>query len=196
MIKEKKLSELKNYKRILAKGILKLIGWKAVGEVPDTPKYVMLGYPHTSNWDVPIGLLIFIALGVRVHWVGKHTLFKKPFGWFIKKIGGIPLNRSTTKNFVQQVIDIFNDADELVLTVATEGTRQKTDAWRTGFYYIAAGANLPIATGFLDYSKKTGGFGPLVKPSGDFEADFKIFKNFYSGIQGKHPKEMAEIRIK
>ena len=196
MIKEKKQADLKNYKRTIAKGILRLIGWKTVGESPDTPKYVMVGYPHTSNWDVPIGLLIFIALGVRLHWVGKHTLFKQPFGWFIKKIGGIPVNRSTTKNFVQQVVEIFENTEELILAVSPEGTRKKTDFWRTGFYYIAAGANVPIATAFLDYSKKTGGFGPLVKPSGDIEADFKTIKNFYSDIQGRHPETMAPIRMK
>lgn len=196
MIKEKKQADFKKYKQALARYILKLIGWKAVGELPGTPKYVMIGYPHTSNWDVPLGLLIFTALGIRLHWVGKHTLFKRPFGWFVKKMGGIPLNRSTTKNFVQQVIDIFNNSKELILTVSPEGTRGKTSYWKTGFYYIAVGAKVPIATGFLDYSKKTGGFGPLVRPTGDIETDFKTFNTIYSGMLGKHPEDMAEIRIK
>jgi len=196
MIKTNNKVVQKKYKQILAQWALRLIGWKVIGEVPKSPKYVMVGYPHTSNWDVPIGLLIYTALGVRLHWVGKHTLFKKPIGWVMRLLGGIPVNREKTKNFVQQVIDIFNESKELNLTVSPEGTRSTGKFWRTGFYYIAQGAGVPIATGFLDYSNKTGGFGPLVEPSGDIKADFNIFKNFYSNIKGKFPDDMGEIRLK
>lgn len=195
MIKLRKKGGRFKFRTKLASWILKLIGWQAIGEVPKDPKYVMVGYPHTSNWDVPVGLLIFTALGVRLHWVGKHTLFKFPLSLITKTIGGIPVNRSTTKNFVQQVIDVFNNSEKLVLTVSPEGTRKKTNFWRTGFYYIAQGANIPIATGFLDYKNKQGGFGPLVKPSGDIEADFKIFYDFYSTKTGKLPQDMADIRL-
>lgn len=156
----------------------------------------MIGYPHTSNWDVPLGLLIFAALGVRLHWIGKHTLFKKPLVWITKPLGGIPVDRDQTKNFVQAVVDVFKTTDELALAVSPEGTRIKTDFWRTGFYYIAQGAGVPIATAFLDYKNKRGGFGPPIHPSGDIKADLEIIKAFYADKPGRFPQEMGTIRLK
>ncbi len=194
MINRKATKEHKKWKQWLSRIILKLIGWEAVGDIPDVPKYVMLGYPHTSNWDVPIGLAIFTALGVRLQWIGKHTLFKNPLGYLSRWAGGIPINRETTKNFVQQVADVFKEHDKLVITLSPEGTRGKTDFWRTGFYYIALGAGVPIACAFLDYKNKRGGFGPLIYPSGNIEEDFKLFREFYSGILGKAPELMGDIR--
>jgi len=195
MIKEKKTQQIKII-AILARWVLKLFGWKVVGEKPETPKYVMLGYPHTSNWDVPLGLLIYAAAGVRLNWVGKHTLFKKPFGWVIRLIGGVPVNRDTTKNFVQLVADVFKNHKELALALSPEGTRGKADFWRTGFYYIAKEAGVPIALCFLDYGKKTGGFGPLIMPSGNIENDFEKFKDFYLGMKGKNPEDMTPIILR
>ncbi len=195
MIKEKKTQQLKII-AVLARWILKLIGWKMVGERPGIPKYVMLGYPHTSNWDVPIGLLIFAAAGVRLNWVGKHTLFKKPFGWVIRLIGGVPVNRDTTKNFVQLVADVFDSRKELVLTVSPEGTRGKAEFWRSGFYYIALAAGIPIALAFLDYGNKTGGFGPIIMPSGDIKSDFEKIRKFYAGMKGKKPQDMTPIILR
>jgi 1-acyl-sn-glycerol-3-phosphate acyltransferase len=154
----------------------------------------MIGYPHTSNWDVPLGLLVNTALGVRLQWVGKHTLFKKPLGYISRWTGGIPINRETTKNFVQEVADVFKEHERLVITLSPEGTRGKTDFWRTGFYYIALGAGVPIACAFLDYKNKRGGFGPLIYPSGDLEKDFEQFRAFYSDIRGKYPELMGNIR--
>lgn len=195
MIKEKKAQHIKIV-AVAARWILKLLGWQVVGEKPATSKYIMLGYPHTSNWDVPLGLLIFAATGVRLNWVGKHTLFKKPFGWVIRLIGGVPVNRDTTKNFVQLVADVFNNHEELALALSPEGTRGKADFWRTGFYYIAKEAGVPIAFCFLDYGKKRGGFGPLLMPGDDIESDFEKFRDFYSGIKGKNPQDMTAIRLR
>ena len=195
MINRKATRKHTKFSQWLARFLLNRIGWKIDGEVPDTPKYVMIGYPHTSNWDVPIGLLIFTALGVRLQWVGKHTLFKNPLGYLSRWLGGIPINRETTKNFVQQVADVFKEHDTLVITLSPEGTRSKTEFWRTGFYYIALGAGVPIACAFLDYKNKRGGFGPLLYPSGDIEQDFETFRAFYSGISGKFPELMGEIRL-
>lgn len=194
MLKEMKQDDQSRLWRVIARWLLKLIGWSVEGEAPSAQQYVLLGYPHTSNWDVPLGKLIFSVLGVRLHWVGKHTLFKKPLVWIIKPLGGIPVNRDKTKNFVQAVVDVFKTTDELVLTVSPEGTRTKTDFWRTGFYYIAHGAGVPIALGFLDYKNKRGGFGPLIQPSGNLEADLKLIKKFYADKIGKFPEEMGTIR--
>ena len=182
--------------RSLSGLILRLIGWKTAGQVPTAPKYVMIGYPHTSNWDTLLGLLVFKALGVRLNWVGKHTLFKPPLGWLIRWMGGIPVDRSDPRDFVQQMIDIFKVSDELVLTLSPEGTRKKTDHWKTGFYRIAVGADVPVALAFLDYSRKTGGFGPLLHPGDDLEKDLEIIQEFYAPIKGKFPELMGDIRLK
>lgn len=194
MLKEKKQDDQSKLFRAFSRWLLRLIGWKAVGQVPAEAQYVLLGYPHTSNWDVPIGKLIFSVLGVRLHWVGKHTLFKKPLVWITKPLGGIPVNRDQTKNFVQAVVDVFKSTSELILTVSPEGTRTKTEFWRTGFYYIAQGAKVPIALGFLDYKTKQGGFGPVIYPSGNLETDLNIIKEFYADKFGKFPEEMGVIR--
>ena len=180
----------------VSKFILRLIGWKAEGQIPEVPKYVMIGYPHTSNWDTLLGLLVFKALGVRLNWVGKHTLFKPPLGWLIRALGGIPVDRSDPRDFVEQMIDVFKTSEELVLTLSPEGTRKKTDHWKTGFYRIAKGAGVPISMAFLDYSRKTGGFGPLLYPGGDLEKDIKRMQEFYAPVRGKFPELQGEIRVK
>lgn len=195
IIKEKKAKE-KSFTRVISNLLLKLIGWRAVGEVPKEKKYVMIGYPHTSNWDTLIGLLVFRSLGVHLHWLGKQSLFKGPVGWLLKKTGGVPINRQSSQNFVQQSREIFDRFEHFVLTLSPEGTRKKTDFWRTGFYYIALAAKVPIALAFLDYPKKTGGFGPLLWPSGDIEADMATIRAFYRDIHGKYPEKEGVIRIR
>jgi len=176
--------------------ILKSIGWKIEGEAPAEKKYVMVGYPHTSNWDVPIGLLVYKSLGIRLHWVGKDALFKWPLGILIKKLGGVPVDRSKSQNFVQQVVEIFNKFENLVITLSPEGTRSFSEYWRTGFYHIACGAEVPIALAFLDYKRKTGGFGPLIWPSGDIEKDVEKMKEFYNDMKGKFVENMGRIQLR
>ena len=156
----------------------------------------MLGYPHTSNWDVPLGLLVFKSLGVRLHWVGKDSLFKWPMGMLIKKLGGVPVDRSKSQNFVQQVIDIYNKFENMVIALSPEGTRGFTEYWRTGFYHIACGANVPIATAFLDYKNKVGGFGPLIWPTGNIEKDLERMKEFYYDMKGKFVENMGKIQLR
>ncbi len=175
--------------------ILKLLGWKTIGQVPDVPKYVMIGYPHTSNWDTFIGLLLFKSMGVHLHWLAKQSLFKRPFSWFLEKSGAVPINRKKSQNLVQKTKEIFRKADYFVLTLSPEGTRKKTDHWRTGFYYMALEAKVPIALGFLNYANKTGGFGPLIWPSGNIEQDMVKIRNFYLGIHGKFPEQEGNIQI-
>lgn len=176
--------------------ILRLLGWEVVGSAPSEPKYVMIGYPHTSNWDVFYGLLIFTALGVRLQWVGKHTLFSGPFGRLIRKLGGIPVNRSRSQNFVQTVIDLFDKMERLVLVLSPEATRNKSNFWRSGFYHIASGAHVPVALAFLDYKNKTGGFGPKFYPSGDMDKDIQICRDFFKGISGKKAQNAGLIEWK
>lgn len=191
--KQKKQSPITE---ILSRMAIKLLGWKTVGDVPDVPKYVLVGYPHTSNFDTLLGIFLYTAMGVHLHWVGKESLFKGPLGWLFKKTGGIPINREHSQNFVENIKTIFNAQKRLVIALSPEGTRKKTDYWRTGFYYMALAAHVPIALGYLDYSTKTGGFGPLIWPSGNIEKDLQQIRTFYKKIRGKHPQHEGKIAIR
>ena len=118
--------------------------------------------------------------------MGKKQIFRFPFGWLMKWFGGIPVDRSRSNNLVQAVVDEFNKSESLVITVPPEGSRSKVDSWKTGFYYIAAGAGVPILMAFLDYEKKTGGYGGLFIPTNNIESDMIKIKGFYKDIRGKH----------
>ncbi len=196
MVKENKPSLLFKIARLFSAVVLKLMGWKTSGEVPKEKKYVMIGYPHTSNWDALIGLMVYAKMGVRLNWLAKQSLFKGPLGWFLKLTGAIPVNRQQSQNFIQYSKQLFDSYDQLVLTLSPEGTRQKTEYWRTGFYYIALNAKVPIALAFLDYSTRTGGFGPVIWPSGNIEEDLKTIRAFYKNFKGKYPEKMGKIQLK
>jgi len=172
---------------------LKLTGWKVEGEFPDTPKFVVIAAPHTSNWDLPYMLFFAFYYRLKVYWMGKQTIFNKPFGTICKWMGGIPVNRSKSNNVVEQSVEQFNQKERFILVVPPTGTRKKVSKWKTGFYYIALQAKVPIALGFLDYKKKVGGFGPLFHPTGDIETDMGDILNFYRGISGKYPERSKMI---
>ena len=180
----------------LANKLLKLFGWRAEGSLADHPKCVIVVAPHTSNWDFPVLVLIAIALRLKVTWMGKHTLFRPPFGWIMLRLGGLPINRSARHNMVDQAVESFRMHDRLLLAIPPEGTRKRAPYWRSGFYYIALGAQVPIALGFADYRRKVGGIGGVIMPSGDVDADMALIREFYSGIVGKRPDQFGEIRLK
>jgi 1-acyl-sn-glycerol-3-phosphate acyltransferase len=180
----------------LAKGLLKLFGWRAVGAAPDLPKYVLVVAPHTSNWDFLVMLALALALRIKVTWMGKHTLFRPPLGWLMRPLGGLPINRTANHNVVAQAVESFRTSDRLVLAILPEGTRKRTSYWKSGFYHIARGANVPIALGFADYKRKVGGIGRVFLPSGDIDADMTIIREFYSGIEGKRPDQFGPIQLK
>lgn len=165
---------------------IKLSGWKLVGTPPKEKKFVLVAVPHTSNWDFPITLAMAFLFGFRLSWMGKHTLFKGPMGPIMKWLGGIPVDRSKSNNLVDQVVQKINDLDQCAIAIPPEGTRSRTEKWKTGFYYISTGANVPIGLAFLDYSKKKGGFGPTFYPTGDIEKDIEQMQDFYKGIMGKN----------
>ncbi len=180
---------------VIAHRLLRLFGWTPVYNVPNAPKFVIVAAPHTSNWDGLIVILMAFALRVRLHWLGKHTLFKPPFGFILRGFGGIPIDRTARHNAVEQAVQWFNRRERAALVIAPEGTRRKTDRWKTGFYHIAQGANVPMALGFIDYKTKTAGLGPVVEPTGDFEADMQTIRQFYAGMTGRHPERMSEIKL-
>lgn len=168
---------------------LKIAGWRAQGPLPPIPKFVLVGAPHTSNWDLPYMLFIIFVLRGKIYWMGKESLFRRPFKGFFKWLGGIPIDRSKSKNIVAQTIQQFHQNEKLVLTIAPAGTRKRVAKWKTGFYHIAHGANVPIALGFLDYRRKAGGIGPVIYPTGNIDTDMKSIRTFYDNVTAKYPKK-------
>jgi 1-acyl-sn-glycerol-3-phosphate acyltransferase len=166
--------------------MLKITGWRAEGRLPDVSKFVLIAAPHTSNWDFPIGVFTAFALRAKIYWMGKNTLFRWPFGVFFKWLGGIPVDRSRSNNMVLQTIRQFRDNERLIVAIPPSGTRKRVLKWKTGFYYIATGANVPIVLGFFNYPEKKAGFGPTYVPSGNIDSDMKEIRAFYSDIKGKH----------
>lgn len=181
----------------LWRGVLRLLGWRLEFNLPAVSKYIIVVAPHTSNWDFVIGILAAWAIGLpRPRWVGKHTLFNPPLGWIMRAWGGIPVDRRKSQNFVQQVADHIAAEDIFLMGIAPEGTRARTQYWRSGFYYIAHTAGVPIVLAYLDFERKVVGNGPVFEPSGDIEADFEIIRAFYGPIRGKNPHLQGEIRIR
>ncbi|NOX87243.1 MAG: glycerol acyltransferase [Chlorobi bacterium] len=169
--------------------ILKLIGWKISGRLPDdVKKAVLIQAPHTSLWDFVIGKLAFWFYGYDVKLLIKKEAFKPPFGWLLKKMGGIPVNRKKNEKMVDAVARMFDEHDSLILVITPEGTRKRVDHWKRGFYYIALKSNVPVVLGYIDYPNKWGGIGKIFYPTGDFEKDFKEIEDFYRGFRGKHPE--------
>jgi len=179
----------------IARAVLLVLGWRIDGAVPSIPKYVLIGAPHTSNWDFALALLAKWALDFRFHWIGKDTLFRRPFGRVMRWLGGIPVNRRSHNHFIDQMVQQFRVRDEMVIVITPEGTRSRTEYWKSGFYYIALGAQVPIVMGYADYARKILGIGPAVMPTGNLEADLALIRGFYSDKSGKHPTQQGEVRI-
>ena len=176
--------------RLLSLAILKLAGWKVTGSLPpNCEKSVFIAAPHTSNWDFPVTLMVCFVLRLRIYWVGKASLFSWPVGGLMRWLGGIPIDRSKANNLVQTTIDAFARTKRLTVIVPPEGTRGKVTHWKTGFYYIAVGAQVPIVMSYLDYQRKITGIGPVLRPSGDIEADMIAIKAFYAPFKGKNPDQ-------
>jgi 1-acyl-sn-glycerol-3-phosphate acyltransferase len=182
--------------KVLARIFLKLTGWAMAGEVPTARSYVLIAAPHTSNWDLAYMLAIAWLCDVNIHWMGKHTLFSPPFGWVMKRLGGIPIYRHRRDNIVQQMAEQLTSRGSLVLVVPPEGTRGPAEYWKSGFYHIANLAQVPIVMGYLDYAKKRGGFGPALMPTGDVKTDMKVIRAFYNDKVGKHLDNHGRIRLR
>jgi 1-acyl-sn-glycerol-3-phosphate acyltransferase len=168
--------------------LYRMRGWKAVGEVPEPRRFIIIAAPHTSNWDFVNYLGLTADLGVRPHFMGKLSLFRWPIGGFMRQMGGVPVDRAHASNAVQQMADEFARRAEFMLTVAPEGTRGKARKWRTGFYQIALAAKVPMVVGLMDYGTKTGGLGPLIWPTGDFRADMMKVFDVYKSCIPKFPE--------
>jgi len=174
--------------RTFSVGFLRLTGWKLEGSLPyHASKSVFIAAPHTSNWDLPYTLMVAFALRLNIYWMGKQSIFKAPFGGVMRWLGGIPVNREQSTNLVAASAAAIKAADgPLQLIVPPEGTRSKTRYWKTGFYYIALQAEVPIVMAYMDYPSKRSGLGPIFEPSGDIEADMVKIKAFYAPFKGKN----------
>ncbi len=183
---------------LAGKLLLEVMGWTFhAEELPeDLKKCVLIAYPHTSNWDLPLMLACSYLGDMKISWLGKHTLFRGIGGPFFGWLGGVPVDRTAPQGMVQQVVETFDETDEMILAIPPEGTRARTDGWKTGFYYIAHGADVPILMAYLDWKKKEAGFGPLLYPSGDIEADFEILREFYDGKEGCYPEWQGEVAVR
>ncbi|MCB5196668.1 lysophospholipid acyltransferase family protein [Deefgea salmonis] len=172
----------------LSKWLLNSLGWRLKGDFPALDKYVLIAAPHTSNWDFPIGLALCFIARQKVYWMGKHTLFVGPLGLLARWLGGISVDRRKSNSLVEQIADVYQRSERLIIAIPPEGTRQKVHRWKTGFYYIALKANIPIVLGYIDFKEKTGGCGMVFYPTGDIEADMLVIQHFYQGISGKNPQ--------
>lgn len=178
--------------QLIARLFLKLIGWKIVGQLPGEKKYILIMAPHTSNFDLIMGLFARYAVGVKIHFLAKSQVFVFPLSWILKALGGTPIDRSKHNNQVQQVVALFREKEEFVLGLAPEGTRSPVTRWKVGFYHIATQANIPILLVGFDYASKEFRIGPLCWPSGDINSDIPPMIEYFRTIQGRHPKVLPD----
>ncbi len=174
--------------RAFSRRTLHLLGWQVEGELsPRAERCVVVAAPHTSNWDFPYTLLGAMALGMRIRWLGKASLFRAPFGGLMRWLGGIAVDRERANNLVDSSVQALKNAPgPLQLVVAPEGTRSRAREWKRGFHHIARGAGLPIQLSYLDWGRRTCGLGPLVDPGEDVEADIATIRAFYAPIRGRN----------
>jgi 1-acyl-sn-glycerol-3-phosphate acyltransferase len=166
---------------------LRLLGWRVRGELPDVAKFIIIVAPHTSNWDFAVGFLAYLALELDASWFGKASIFAWPFGPILRRFGGLPIRRGASENVVDRSIAESRMRSRFVLALAPEGTRRRVRTWRSGFYYIALGAGLPIVTVALDFAKREIEVGPAFQATGDYAADIARLLERFERVAGKHP---------
>jgi 1-acyl-sn-glycerol-3-phosphate acyltransferase len=171
--------------RAVGRGLLALLGWHVDGNLPDLRKAVVIVAPHTSNWDFVLGIAAKLAFGLHASWLGKDSLFRGPFAWFMRRMGGIPVDRSRPQDVVSQSVARFAASERMVLGLSPEGTRKAVARWRSGFYHIARGAGVPIVPVALDWPSRSLVVGPPVQTSADMEADMAALGAFYAPWRGR-----------
>ena len=179
-----------------ARAVLQAIGWRSVFVPPPGPKGIIVVYPHTSNWDFMIGMLYRIGTGLPLRWVGKDSLFRWPLRRLLLRLGGIPINRREQTGFVSALLAEFARNDWMWLAMAPEGTRSRTDHWKSGFYRIAVAGGLPVGLGYIDYATRTLGIDTYLSLSGDPSQDMARIAAFYAGKQGLRPTHAGAIRLR
>lgn len=175
--------------KLISRLILKIVGFRVTGPDPELiPKKVFAVYPHTSNWDFPLGILLKFAMPLNVNYVGKDSLFKWPYGWLFRKLGGIPVNRTKSTNFVDMMVKLYGQYDKLAFAIAPEGTRKRVQKFKSGFYYIAHQAGVPIIFVKFDFANKVVDFSEPFTPTGVYASDMKSIIAHFKGTQGINPE--------
>ena len=166
---------------------MKTTGWKTIGNFPTDQRVVMVAGPHTSNWDFVLAMSLILSLDVNIHWVGKHSIFKKGFRRLLRKMGGIPVNRANPEALKNEINNITEKFKGFIIAISPEGTRKKVDRLKSGFLRIANETNSKIMMVGVDFSNKTIELGDFFSPSGDMDKDLKFIKEYFSNFSGKHP---------
>lgn len=177
----------------LTKLLMGAFGWRVEGQLPDIPKFVIVGAPHTSNWDFVMFLALAFSLKANPRYMGKVELFRSPFGGFFRWCGGIPVDRSKSTGLVEQTVEAMNKAERFLLVITPEGTRKEVRAWKSGFYHIARQAGVPVVLGFIDRNRKAIGIGPTFMPTGNMDADMKAIQSYYAGMVGINQRLTSEL---
>lgn len=193
-VEQRKPSMMSRLVRRLLVSFYRRRGWQAEEKIPEERRFILVAAPHTSNWDFINFLGLTEDVGIRPNFMAKDSLFRGFWKNFMLDMGGVPVVRSSSQNYVQQMIDEFNRRTDFALTVAPEGTRSKAKEWKTGFYHIAVGAKVPIILGFMDYARKVGGLGPTIWPSGNFAEDMKKMARFYAGVTPRFPENATDYK--
>jgi 1-acyl-sn-glycerol-3-phosphate acyltransferase len=180
---------LSAFLRFITNLILRMVGWRVEGKLPDIPKYVLVGAPHTSNWDFVLFLGVVFHLKANVKFMGKAELFRNPFGWFFYWCGGIPVDRKKSQGLVEQMVGACEKSDEFILTITPEGTRHYVSEWKMGFYHIAKSAGIPVVMAIVDGKKKTMRVGQVFHLTEDMDADIKAIKGHFTGMVGINPRK-------
>jgi 1-acyl-sn-glycerol-3-phosphate acyltransferase len=179
----------------LSRVMLRLGGWHIEGGPPPLAKYVLIAAPHTSNWDFIWLLACAGYYGMPIRWIGKHTLFRWPYGWIMRLLGGISVRRDRRQSLVRQMADTLKEQSSMILVVPVEGTRGRVSHWKSGFYHIARTAGVPIVMSYLDYGTKRCGIGPVLEPTGNVSRDMDSLRAFYADKVGKFPENTSPIRL-
>lgn len=167
---------------------MRATGWRVVGKLPDLPKFILIGAPHTSNLDFILFLGVIFNLRANVKFMGKAELFRPPYGWFFYYCGGIPVDRKKSTGLVEQMVNVCNSSKNFILTIAPEGTRHHVTEWKRGFYHIAKSAGIPIVLAAVDGKRKEVRIGQVFQPTEDAEADMKAIQGYFAGVSGVKPR--------
>jgi 1-acyl-sn-glycerol-3-phosphate acyltransferase len=172
--------------RAVGRAVLRMLGWRVEGAVPNLPKFVIAVAPHTSNWDFVVGAATMFALDLRLSFIGKHTLFVGPFAPVLRWMGGIPVDRTSPHGVVAESVRAFDVVPRRILAIAPQGTRSPVAHFKSGFLHIARDAGVPVLLAALDYGSRTVRFGPMEMPGEDLEADRERIESFFSKVKGRN----------
>jgi 1-acyl-sn-glycerol-3-phosphate acyltransferase len=181
--------------RRLALWWFRLTGWKTIGDLPSDLKLILIGAPHTTNWDFVVMLAVMASFGRKISFMGKDSLFKGPFGFVMNRLGGIPIRRGIQESVVEQMASAFTAASSLILVIAPAGTRRHSDHWKSGFYHIARTAQVPIVPAKIHYPRKLVTVGPPLVPGEDLTIDMDTLRRFYADGHGKYPEQASAPRL-